>query len=269
MLVQDATTDRSATPASEADRRRYLRFKRLMDAFLSAILLVSLSPLFLLIAACIKLDSPGPVFFRQIRIGYDRRRGVQRRRQHQSPPVGYSERRLRRDRRQHDWSARPFIMYKFRTMAASAGHDVHRQYVQQFIHNQASTAPQSSSADAAACPVFKLAEDTRVTRLGRFLRRTSLDELPQLFNALKGDMSLVGPRPPVLYEVEAYEDWHKARLAPMPGVTGWWQVRGRSRVTFDEMVRMDLYYAEHCSLGLDLKILLLTPWAAISGKGAV
>ena len=155
-------------------------------------------------------------------------------------------------------------MYKFRSMRCSADPAVHRQYVRSFIHNQA---PGTGSGERTQ-QLFKLAHDARVTRLGHLLRRTSLDELPQLINVLKGDMSLVGPRPALPYEVEEYQEWHKARLAPMPGLTGWWQVHGRSRVSFDEMVRMDIYYSEHCSLSLDAQILLSTPWAVLSGKGA-
>ena len=157
-------------------------------------------------------------------------------------------------------------MYKFRTMCHSADPEIHRQYVQRFMQNQT---PDGLSLDGPNPPIFKLAQDPRVTRVGRLLRRTSLDELPQLINVLKGEMSLIGPRPALPYEVQEYQAWHKARLAALPGITGWWQVKGRSRVPFDEMVRMDIYYVEHRSLRLDLRILLLTPWAVISGEGAM
>ena len=133
----------------------------------------------------------------------------------------------------------PFTLLKFRTM--------------------------TDSCDVGGRP---LPAAERLTRLGRLLRKTSIDELPQLFNVLRGEMSLVGPRPPLPYEAELYQDWHKRRFEALPGITGWWQVKGRNRVSFDEMVRMDLYYAEHSSLWLDLRILLQTPWAVISGRGA-
>jgi lipopolysaccharide/colanic/teichoic acid biosynthesis glycosyltransferase len=156
-------------------------------------------------------------------------------------------------------------MYKFRTMFQNVEHNIHYQYVQKLIRGEI---PQTHNANEVNPPIYKLEQDPRITRIGRFLRRFSLDELPQLINVLKGDMSLVGPRPPILYEVEAYQEWHKTRLAPKPGMTGWWQVAGRSRVTFDEMVHMDVYYAENCSLLFDLKILLVTPWVVVTCKGA-
>ena len=128
-------------------------------------------------------------------------------------------------------------MYKFRTMFQNVEHNIHYQYVQKLIRGEI---PQTHNANEVNPPIYKLEQDPRITRIGRFLRRFSLDEWPQLINVLKGDMSLVGPRPPILYEVEAYQEWHKTRLAPKPGMTGWWQVAGRSRVTFDEMVHMDV-----------------------------
>ncbi len=141
-------------------------------------------------------------------------------------------------------------------------HTIHREYVTKLIAAR-------SESGAKAAPVYKLTSDPRVTRIGKFLRRSSLDELPQLFNVLKGDMSLVGPRPPIPYELAAYATWHKSRLAVVkPGITGLWQVAGRSRVTFDEMVRLDLRYAASWSLRLDFIILLQTPRAVITGQGA-
>ena len=115
---------------------------------------------------------------------------------------------------------------------------------------------------------LKLAHDPRITRVGRVIRKLSIDELPQLVNVLRGEMSLVGPRPGLPYELAMYQEWQKRRLEALPGLTGWWQVKGRNRVSFDEMVRMDLYYMDHSSFWLDVRILLLTPWAALSGKGA-
>jgi lipopolysaccharide/colanic/teichoic acid biosynthesis glycosyltransferase len=156
---------------------------------------------------------------------------------------------------------KPFTMFKFRTMHVDADHKLHQEYVTRFI---------TSNADAGGPEkVFKITNDPRVTAVGHILRKTSLDELPQLWNVLRGDMSLVGPRPPLGYELEQYKRWHYRRiLEAKPGITGLWQVRGRSRTTFDQMVRLDLQYAKTCSVWNDMKILLATPAAVISGKGA-
>ena len=210
---------------------RYSVVKRTMDAAGSALLLLLLAPLFLAIAALIKLGSKGPVFFRQPRIGQ---------------------------------MAKSFTMLKFRTMYVNVDHALHHEFVTRFI--KASADVNEPVKDAP----FKIANDPRITPLGRILRRTSLDELPQFWNVLRGEMSLVGPRPPLSYEVEQYRPWHRRRILEVkPGVTGLWQVTGRSRTTFDEMVRLDLRYARTCSLWTDIKILLATPLAMISGKGAV
>lgn len=204
--------------------------KRTVDLLGSILGLVLLSPLFLVISLAIKLTSRGPVLFKQERIGY---RGVR------------------------------FNFLKFRSMKSVNDPTIHREYVRQFI------AGRIDSGTAVNNWVYKISEDPRVTRFGRLLRKTSLDELPQLINVLKGEMSLVGPRPPIAYEVEAYRAWHLRRLLEAkPGITGLWQVNGRSRTTFDEMVRLDLRYARNWSLWLDLKILLQTPEAILSGKGA-
>jgi len=210
----------------------YWRVKRVIDIVAAACLLLLLSPLLLLIACAIKVHSPGPVLFAQERVGYDRATG-----------------RIRR-----------FKLYKFRSMHVNADPDVHLRHMRNLILNNAAPAGPHGSQ--------KMAGDRRITGLGRLLRRSSLDELPQLINVLHGDMSLVGPRPALPYEVDCYEEWHKRRLATLPGLTGWWQVKGRCWVSFDEGVGMDIYYVEHMSLALDLKILLLTPWAVISGRGA-
>ncbi|MEO8662673.1 MAG: sugar transferase, partial [Bryobacteraceae bacterium] len=154
---------------------------------------------------------------------------------------------------------------KFRSMRTGTDPKIHEEFVTQFIAGGGGTC----SADPLAKPVYKLVKDPRLTSIGSFLRRTSLDELPQFFNVLIGNMSLVGPRPPIPYEVDRYDIWHKRRLLPVkPGITGLWQVTGRSRVGFDEMVRLDLKYARSWSLWLDIKILLQTPRAVIGGKGA-
>ena len=205
--------------------------KRFMDVTGSALALVLFAPLFLIIAMAIKLTSDGPVFFRQRRVG---QHGV------------------------------PFVFLKFRSMYTGNNASNHKEYVQKLI---AGKAERHSNGNGEG--VFKLTHDPRVTRVGAFLRRSSLDELPQFVNVLKGEMSLVGPRPPVPYEVEAYDLWHRRRLLEAkPGITGLWQVSGRSRVTFDEMVRLDLRYARTCSPWLDIKILVRTPAAVMFGEGA-
>lgn len=216
-------------------KRLYLRIKRLMDVTLSFILLILLSPILLLLALLIKLDSPGPVIFAQERMGHDWRSRTQHR----------------------------FILYKFRSMYHNCDESVHREHVDERIRGQKGA--RSSSHDAR---LAKLTNDGRVTRVGRILRRTSLDELPQLWNVLRGEMSLVGPRPVPLYEVAAYEPWHKQRLQATAGITGLWQVKGRGTATLDEMARLDIEYINRQSLLLDLKILLLTIPAVISGRGA-
>ena len=159
---------------------------------------------------------------------------------------------------------RIFLCYKFRTMHADADDSVHREAYRKNI-----VGDDDANAGDGDLPVFgKVKNDDRVTSTGKWLRRSSLDELPQLFNVLKGDMSVVGPRPPIPYEVEGYELWHRKRLDMKPGITGLWQVSGRNRLTFDEMVRTDLYYIENWSLWLDLKIIFLTLPAVWRGDGA-
>jgi lipopolysaccharide/colanic/teichoic acid biosynthesis glycosyltransferase len=188
--------------------------------------------MFFVIAAAIKLTSKGSILFRQQRIG---EHGV------------------------------PFTFLKFRTMYINNDSSQHQEYVRQLIAGQAVKHPTNGKGEG----VFKLTNDSRITPVGSFLRRTSLDELPQFINVLRGEMSLVGPRPAVTYEVEAYATWHRRRLLEAkPGITGLWQVQGRSRVGFDDMVRLDLRYARNCSPWLDLKILLQTPKAVIAGDGA-
>ncbi len=210
--------------------RNYQILKRGIDIVLSAILLLLLLPVFAFIAVLVRMSSPGPVFFRQTRVGH---------------------------------LLKPFTMYKFRTMCADADHGVHYHYVSWFI----TSSDKAEAKDETS--FFKLTNDDRITPVGRLLRRTSLDELPQLWNVLIGDMSLVGPRPPLPYELQQYQPWHRRRLLEaVPGITGLWQVVGRSRTTFDEMVRLDLHYARTMSLWSDIKILLATPAAMITGKGA-
>jgi len=213
-------------------KRLFRVIKRTMDVAGSALALVVFAPLFLAIAVAIKVSSKGPVFFRQQRVG---QYGV------------------------------PFVFLKFRSMYAGNDASSHRKYVCELIRGQAKC--ETSKGNGAG--VYKRTADARITPLGNFLRRTSLDELPQFFNVLKGEMSLVGPRPPIAYEVEAYDIWHRRRLLEVkPGITGLWQVKGRSRVKFDDMVRLDLRYATTWSLWLDLKILMRTPYAVLLGEGA-
>ena len=215
------------------DRRKLSNFvKRAMDIVGSIAALILLSPLFVTIASVIKLTSKGFVIFRQQRIG---QYGV------------------------------PFTFLKFRSMKSASDPAIHREYVRRFITGKSDT---GSSGHRQNAP-YKLQDDPRITRVGKFLRRTSLDELPQFINVLKGDMSLVGPRPPISYELEMYQAWHRRRvLEAKPGITGLWQVSGRSRTKFDDMVRLDLRYARTRSPWLDLMILLRTLRAVLSGEGA-
>lgn len=203
--------------------------KRAMDIVFGLLMLLACLPWFLIIVAAIKATSKGPAFFRQKRVGQN---------------------------------GRLFTFLKFRSMYVNNDPSAHREYTAQLIAGKAKKVAVDGQPDG----VYKLAHDKRITPLGRFLRKTSLDELPQLLNVLRGDMSLVGPRPPLPYELAAYKTWHRGRLLQVkPGITGLWQVTGRSRVTFDEMVRLDIQYATNWSPWLDLKILLQTPAAVVKG----
>jgi lipopolysaccharide/colanic/teichoic acid biosynthesis glycosyltransferase len=212
-----------------SDQRALLRVKRMMDIAGSAFMLIVCLPLFAVIALAVKLTSKGPILFRQDRIGQYGRR---------------------------------FTFLKFRSMRANNDESVHKEYVKQLIAGVADRIQTNGNGEG----VFKLAGDKRITPIGKFLRKTSLDELPQFLNVLRGDMSLVGPRPPLPYELAAYQTWHRRRVLQVkPGITGLWQVTGRSRVRFDDMVRLDLRYAISWSPWLDFKILLRTPGAVIKG----
>jgi exopolysaccharide biosynthesis polyprenyl glycosylphosphotransferase len=198
----------------------FARFlKRGIDVVFSLLVLILFVPLMGLIALAIKFDSPGPVLFRQDRVG----KGV-----------------------------RPFTVYKFRSMKIGA------EEQKEFLRD----------LNEAAGPIFKIKDDPRVTRVGRWLRRFSLDELPQFYNVLRGDMSIIGPRPPLAEEVAEYQPWHMRRLETAPGITGLWQVSGRSELPFDEMALLDIYYIEQWSPGLDVKILLRTIPTILFGDGA-
>lgn len=212
-----------------SDAERFI--KRAFDIAFSGFVLILTSPVWLLISFLIKLDSRGKILFEQERVGMD---------------------------------GRKFLCYKFRTMRSNADESVHREAYRKNIEGL-----REANAGDAEKPVFgKVKDDPRVTKIGKFLRRTSLDELPQFLNVLRGEMSVVGARPPIPYEVEEYELWHRKRLEMKPGITGLWQVSGRNRLTFEEMVQIDLYYIENWSLWLDLKIILLTLPAVLRGDGA-
>ena len=204
--------------------------KRSIDVVFASFVIVFGFPFYMMIAALIKLNSSGPVLFVQERVGQ---------------------------------GGKKFKFYKFRTMAANNNDETHRNFTENFIKGRV----MEKGSSLGQRVVFKIAEDPRVTSVGKFLRKTSLDELPQFINVLRGEMSLVGPRPPIDYEIEHYQEWHKQRLLAKPGLTGLWQVSGRSAVPFDEMVMLDLYYYENWSLLLDLKIILRTVPVMFIGSG--
>ena len=210
------------------DRKKsspFQKAKRAVDIVGSLFAMILLSPIFLGLALLIKLSSPGPVLFRQKRLGL---------------------------------LGREFDFLKFRSMYINNDASIHKEYVTRLIEGR-----------QRASGVYKIQHDPRVTPVGHFLRKSSLDELPQFFNVLKGEMSLVGPRPPIPYEMEKYQTWHRRRVLEVkPGLTGLWQVKGRSRTTFDEMVRLDIRYIQEQSPWLDTKIVLQTPRAILSGSGA-
>jgi lipopolysaccharide/colanic/teichoic acid biosynthesis glycosyltransferase len=206
---------------------RYKHIKRVLDIVLAVLLILLFGLLMLLIAAAIKLYSPGPIFFRQVRIGKDGRR---------------------------------FTMHKFRSMHVGNNGEAHIKHMQRLI--QENKRPEELGAAS-----LKMKNDSRITGIGRLLRKWGLDELPQFFDVLRGEMSLIGPRPPLPYEYELYDDWHKQRLQVLPGITGLWQVKAHNQVSFEDMVRLDLQYIATMSLWLDLKIMLLTPWEMMRGKG--
>ncbi len=216
--------------------------KRVMDVVGSMLILAILSPVLLIVALAVKLSSKGPVFYSQQRVGQ---------------------------------YGKPFTFIKFRSMYVGNDSRIHQEYVAKLIAGEAERHHASvdnggnGSGNKAGAGVYKLTNDPRITPVGSFLRRTSLDELPQLVNVLRGEMSLVGPRPAIPYEVAKYQTWHRRRVLEVkPGITGLWQVNGRCRIGFDEMVRLDLRYAKAWSPWFDLKILLRTPRAVFLGEGA-
>lgn len=227
----------------------YFAAKRAMDLTIVSLSLIFILPLLVFVAILIKLDSPGPAIYRQERVG--------------------AKRRLRNG--VFVWEEVPFTIYKFRTMRVDAKSTLHRQFIEAYINGDEEAMRRIQAAQKQAQDAedkYKLANDPRVTRVGKFLRKTSLDEIPQLWNVLKGDMSLVGPRPPIPYEVELYLFHHHDRLKTTPGITGLWQVEGRSATSFEEMVQMDVDYIKRQTLALDIKIIVGTVTAVVSGKGA-
>lgn len=218
----------------KSTRKASHTIKRFIDVTISSLLIVLLFPLLVVIGLLVKLTSKGPIFFKQERVGLFGKR---------------------------------FMFLKFRSMYVNCDQSKHKEFVTSFITESRRNGSNGSSV--AQHGIYKMTNDPRITPLGRILRKTSLDELPQLFNVLKGDMSLVGPRPPIPYECEKYDVWHRGRILEVkPGITGLWQVKGRSTTTFDDMVRLDLKYVKNWSLALDFKILFQTPLAVVKGRGA-
>jgi exopolysaccharide biosynthesis polyprenyl glycosylphosphotransferase len=218
---------------SEQPRKIELALKRAVDLLGALVGLILFSPIMLVTSLAIKITSPGPVIFTQNRFG---KKGVR------------------------------FPFYKFRSMYWNVDDQLHQEYVTSLIKGDLEKINQGDEEE----PIYKMKSDPRVTRIGKIIRKTSIDELPQFFNVLKGEMSLVGPRPPIPYEVEKYEPWHLRRILEVkPGITGLWQVDGRSKTSFDDMVRLDLRYVQTWSLWLDIKILLKTIRAVVRPTGAL
>ncbi len=230
MEAHGLTRTRKQSLSQVASEPRWLAgLRRAVDIGFALALILFFSPILIAVAVAVRLDSRGPALFRQRRVGYDERE---------------------------------FTLFKFRSMRLDADPRGHQEYVTALI----------KGADAVAAGggdnLYKVAVDNRITAVGRFIRRWSLDELPQFFNVLLGDMTLVGPRPSIPYEVEEYPTWYLQRFSVKPGLTGLWQVSGRSERSYEEMVRLDVQYTERRSVALDLSILLKTPWTVLSRKGA-
>ncbi|OFX16155.1 MAG: hypothetical protein A2Z18_11495 [Armatimonadetes bacterium RBG_16_58_9] len=210
---------------------RAYRSKRILDVVAASIGLLMAAPFAAVVALLIRMSSPGPVLFKQERVGKN---------------------------------GKTFTFYKFRSMREGCDDASHRNYIKLFIEGKEEELKKLQTGKK----LYKMTSDDRVTLVGKFLRRTSLDELPQLINVLRGEMSMVGPRPHLPYEVDLYKPWHRRRIEGLPGITGWWQIHGRSRVPFDEAVRMDIWYLERQSLILDLRIMCRTLTKATIGRGA-
>jgi len=231
-LVQRNLESHTAQPKALPHGTGEYALKRTLDVVGALVALLLAAPIMAITALAVALTSPGPVIFRQVRLGK---------------------------------GAVPFVFYKFRSMSADVPDDIHRRYVENLIKGN----DVGDAASEGKGLAYKMNADPRITPVGRWIRKTSIDELPQLWNVLRGEMSLVGPRPPIPYEAENYQPWHLRRVLEVkPGITGLWQVQGRSRVSFDDMVRMDLHYAQNCSLGVDLRILLRTVRVVLRCEGA-
>jgi exopolysaccharide biosynthesis polyprenyl glycosylphosphotransferase len=224
-------SSRDITSVNQGGKPLQIFLKRVIDIVISIAVLVISLPFSIAIALIIKITSKGPVLFKQERIGKD---------------------------------GNPFIFLKLRTMRTGASDERHRQFCRDFIKGSISAGDPGGDKEVT----YKIVDDPRITGIGRFLRKSSLDELPQFINILKGDMTLVGPRPSLKYEYKYYNDWHKRRVLVKPGLTGLWQVSGRSNVSFQEMINLDLYYIENWSIILDIKIILRTIPVVLFGKGA-
>lgn len=242
-LAMPARDERSRLGLVVQGREGYYLAKRWFDILTVLVLLACLSPLMLVVMLAIYLYSPGPVFFTQQRVGSKRVRAEGR----------------------YRWKRVDFKCYKFRTMRLNADSAIHREYVQALIINDEQ---QMAAIQGEETEVKKLVNDPRIIRPGRFLRKFSLDELPQLWNVLRGDMSMIGPRPAIPYEVDVYKPWHLRRLEAQPGITGLQQVTERCTASFDQQVHLDIEYIENQSFWLDLKIALKTPFVVLLNRGA-
>jgi lipopolysaccharide/colanic/teichoic acid biosynthesis glycosyltransferase len=231
--MEGATTVSCAANSRIQPGRFYECVKRVLDMVIALLVLGVFAPLWILIALLVRLTSPGPALYCQRRV------------------VGKG--------------GNEFAVYKFRTMYQNNDDTLHKHAIMRFLDGQHLDVVGENGVEK---PVYKLAHDPRITPLGRILRKTGLDEIPQFFNVLRGTMSVVGPRPPLYYEYEHYTEQEKQRLSVLPGITGWYQVKARSAVPFKEMINLDLEYIQKRSLRFDLKIILITPWVMITGKGA-
>ena len=229
MEAHTGIRQREALSVNSRQARSLGALQRLFDIVFALTLILLLSPILLGVALAVRTESRGPAFFRQRRVGY---------------------------------REKEFTLFKFRSMRVDADPQGHQEYVTALIKGE------GQNPNGGRENLYKLAVDNRITGVGRWIRRWSLDELPQLFNVVRGDMTLVGPRPAIPYEVAEYPSWYRERFSVKPGLTGYWQVSGRSERTYEEMVRLDIEYAQRRSLGLDLSILVKTPWVVLSRKGA-